>query len=128
MAEASLDNMRRLRRPAAKASSGHRIPANWEAEVCVQGVGHSCTVVDISGAGARLRDLPKINRTSSRVWLLVPHAQPIEAEVAWRDKSQAGLSFVREQGWVLQLIADRFNPAAWLGTRGVLLPHDSRNS
>lgn len=109
------DNIRSLRRPAGKSvNAGRRLRANWPAELRIEGGGRlKCTVIDLSSAGARLRvegDLGEVGHAR----LVIDNLPPVAAALAWRRRDQVGLRFVEEQPWVLELYAQRFDPAAWL--------------
>lgn len=111
------ETVRYLRQPAGAVSSpGRRLRANWPAEIRRAGHCQPCTVVDISRAGARLR-LEKAPDPCEQVWLIIANIGPIAAEVAWRRGADAGLHFFKDQQWIPQLVATRFDAAAWL--RGV---------
>ena len=105
--------VRRFRRPNAMGSPGRRFCANWPAEIRAEGRTLNGRVVDISSGGAQL-ELKEFPCDSAQFWLAIEHSEPIRAEIAWRKRNQAGIRFVEEQAWVLQLYERRFNPAAWL--------------
>jgi PilZ domain len=108
------DNIRWLRRPGGKEGlPGRRLRANWQAEIRVGGRRISCTVIDISSSGARLKVEAPLGEPG-RLWLLIDNIVPIPAELAWRKGAQVGLYFRQEQPWVQRLEAQRFDPAAWL--------------
>jgi hypothetical protein len=106
------DNIRPLRRPEGGAS--RRLRANWPAELRGDGGQRiKCTIIDLSSAGARVR-LEGDPGDISNARLVIETLPPIATALAWRRRDQAGLRFAAEQGWVLDLCAERFDPAAWL--------------
>ena len=108
------DNIRTLRRPAGSAiSAGRRYRANWPAEVRGGGLRLTCSVVDISTAGACIRMESPAPETST-FRLLIGNVPPIAARPAWRKKEFLGLQFFDEQHWLLESYSQRFDPTAWL--------------
>jgi|SRR5215510_14809453 len=107
-------NIRTLRRPAGTgATAGRRFRANWPAELRAGSERLVCTVLDISVSGACVRldqALPK----RAQLWLIVEKMPPIPAVVAWRKGAHVGLSFQKDQSWVLESYQQHFDPAAWL--------------
>ena len=107
-------NVRTLRRPAGTgATAGRRFRANWPGELRAGATRIPCMVLDISVSGACLRlneTLPK----RAQLWLIVEKMPPIPAVAAWRKGDHVGLSFQKEQSWVLDSYQQRFDPAAWL--------------
>lgn len=72
-----------------------------------------CTVIDLSSVGARLQVKGKVGE-SGHARLVIENLPPIAAALAWRRGDQVGLRFGEEQAWILDLCAQRFDPAAWL--------------
>jgi len=106
-------NVRKLRRSGTGASTGHRLRANWPAELRSNGAKTNCTVADVSSDGANLLvesaipgDVP--------LWLILENVGPIAAVLAWQEKGRAGLHFLDEQEWVFGVCKQRFDPAGWL--------------
>jgi hypothetical protein len=62
------------------------------------------------GRGRRRRGRP-------RARLVIDSLPPVAAALAWRKRDQIGLRFIEEQRWVGDLVAQRFDPAAWLDRR-----------
>ena len=91
--------------------------ANWPAELRIDGGARlECTVLDLSSAGARLRVEGEVGEFS-HARLVIENLPPVAAVLAWRKRHQIGLRFIEEQGWVLELYTERFDPAAWLDRR-----------
>jgi hypothetical protein len=112
------DNVRRLRGIAGPAGGpGRRLRANWPAELRAEGgLRIKCIIIDLSGAGARVRLEDELGDVR-HVRLVIGTLPPIAATLAWRTLAEVGLRFAAEQGWVLDLCAQRFDPAAWLRPR-----------
>lgn len=107
-------NVRQLRRPDGKSHvSARRLRANWPAELKVDGRRLSCSVLDVSCAGAKVA-LPAPPSEGEHVWLIIESIGPIAASVAWRRDSLMGLRFANEQQWVVNLGQQRFDASAWL--------------
>ena len=113
MSTQSVCNVRKLRRSGTGPSAGRRLRANWPAELRSNGAKTNCTVADVSGNGAHLLVEAPINGDAP-LWLIVENVGPIAAVLAWQGKGRAGLHFLEEQEWVLQVCKQRFDPAAWL--------------
>ena len=97
------DNVRPLRRPfGALLPSGRRWKADWPAHLEWAERREPCTILDISGWGARVRAtvLPEI---SDHVRLVIENVCDVEAEIAWRRDGDAGLRFHHVQRWVADL-------------------------
>jgi len=109
------DNIRPLRRPEGRpGEASRRLRANWPAELRAEGgLRIKCTVIDLSSAGARIR-FEGAPGDIGEARLVIDRLPPIAAALAWRRRDQAGLRFATEQAWVLDLVAERFDPAAWL--------------
>jgi hypothetical protein len=116
LSERTAANIRPLRRPDG-AESGRRLRTGWPAELRLAGGRRiRCTVVDLSSAGARIKlDAPAVEFRQAR--LVIDRLPPVAAALAWRRRDQLGLTFLAEQGWVIDLCAQRFDPAAWLRPR-----------
>lgn len=112
------DNVRRLRRPAGRAGeAGRRLRANWPAELRTNGGRRlKCTILDLSTEGARVRLAAELG-AFRQGRLVIDNMPPIAAALAWRRRDEAGLRFLAEERWVLELCAQRFDPAAWLKRR-----------
>ena len=107
-------NVRTLRRPAGGApSAGRRFRANWPAELRGAGISVTCTVVDISSAGACLR-IDQAPPTSGTLRLIIGGVPPIAATGAWRKNALFGVHFLNEQSWVLDACRKKFDPTAWI--------------
>ena len=106
-------NVRKLRRSGTGPSTGRRLRANWPAELRTNGEKTACTVADVSNDGANLLVESPISGDAP-LWLIVENVGPIAAVLAWQENGRAGLRFLEEQEWVLQVSKQRFDPAAWL--------------
>ena len=76
-----------------------------------------CTVIDLSSVGARVQVHGTVGE-SRHARLVIENVPPVVAALAWRKGDQVGLRFSEEQGWVLDLCAQRFDSAAWLDRGG----------
>jgi hypothetical protein len=110
----SLDNVRHLRRLIGHHNAeGRRHSADWPAELRFPHARLPCTVVDISSSGASVR-IGTLPQDVSSLWLIVGSMRPIAGALVWRRRERVGLRFLQEQQWVVDLLAERFDPAAWL--------------
>lgn len=70
-----------------------RAPVSFDAAVGPGGLGRAlCRVVDISLHGCRLATYSALRRGSA-IWLNLPHAGPVVADVMWADDFSAGCQF-----------------------------------
>jgi hypothetical protein len=119
-----MDNVRRLRSPAAKLTSpGRRFRANWPAQLRIDAARVPCQVIDISVGGAKL-DVDGLPKGIHRVWLVVDFLEPIAAELAWRRRGLLGLRFLKDHPDIARLQNRRFDPAAWLTADDPTAPAD----
>lgn len=108
------DNIRRLRRPGGKSpSAGHRLRANWPAELRCGSRRLDCVVIDISSNGAHLRVDDSVGDARD-VRLVIANMPPIAATVAWQKGGDVGLQFAADQQWMLETRRRSFDPTAWL--------------
>ena len=70
---------------------------NYTLPARVQTVDHdfACTVLDISGSGARIKQDPTLNlmRPGQQITILLPKLGTFVANVVWRKGSSCGLAF-----------------------------------
>jgi PilZ domain len=112
---ATPDNIRPLRRPAAKASSSNsRWRANWPAELRCERLKIRCSIIDISAGGAKLKIDGPLPPRAAKVWLVIEGCGPIAAEPVWRRSDRLGLRFFEDHPVIARLQSQRFDPAAWL--------------
>lgn len=72
-----------------------RAPVSFDAELGKGGLGRTlCKVVDVSLHGCRLQTYSALRR-GNLIWLNLPHAGPVAAEVVWADDYAAGCRFAR---------------------------------
>lgn len=105
-------NVRPLRRSATSAG-GKRLRANVPARIKAGSARLSCTVTDLSGAGACLT-LEGTMSSDVAIWLVIDNLPPIQATPVWRKRNRMGLKFSDDQQWVERANRDRFDPTAWL--------------
>src|SRR5438876_12346611 len=77
-------NVRKLRRSGTGASTGHRLRANWPAELRSNGAKTNCTVADVSSDGANLLVESAIPGDAP-LWLILENVGPIAAALAWQE-------------------------------------------
>jgi len=113
MSTASVRNVRTLRRPAHASSGAGRVRTNWPARIKVGTNRTTCTVMDMSNAGACLAFEDALEQDAT-LWLVIDRFPPISATVAWRKRDRVGLRFREEQEWVQHAYKKRFDATAWL--------------
>jgi hypothetical protein len=119
MTDKPTSNIRRIRPPAHHlGSAGRRMRANLPAELRAGSMRFACQVIDISVGGARLKMTALPPPDLATAWLILDPFGPIEAETVWRDRDCVGVRFLQERREIAELQAQRFDPAAWLGTAG----------
>lgn len=70
----------------------HRVDGAF-VSIAGEEIGFEATLVDISSFGCRLADVPALD-TGGYVWLRLPGAPPVEANVIWVRGRDAGCRFV----------------------------------
>jgi hypothetical protein len=110
-----VSNIRTLRRSAAGENGPRRVRTNWPARIKAGSRRASCTVIDMSGAGACLSCTGRLEQ-GDPMWLVIDRFPPISATVAWRNRDRAGVRFRENQDWFARVQKQRFDPAAWLET------------
>ena len=108
-----VSNVRTLRRPAGGEGSARRVRTNWPARIKVGSRRTSCTVIDMSGAGACLSSTDRLDH-GDPLWLVIDRFPPISATVAWRNRDRVGLRFREDQDWFARVHKQRFDATAWL--------------
>jgi hypothetical protein len=88
---------------------------NWPARIKVGLDRSTCTVIDLSSAGACIA-LEDFVREDASFWLTIGEMAPISATIVWRKGRHVGLRFLNEQQWVSETYKQRFDPSAWVNS------------
>lgn len=110
MTSESESNVRPLRRPDTEVGApGRRWKTDWPAQVTWTNGSCTCTVLDVSSWGAKLRaeSMPRGELVSLRI----DGIGVIPATVVWRSDGIAGVQFRVQQGWVRRLSMQLFDAA-----------------